>query len=217
MHFIMRLHALMAIAALALAGMAGAAAMDRAQALAALSHSEAQQRRAGVQRLAEIGTMADADRLIGTLADADAPMRVVTAAAVWQIWGRSSDTAIDKLFARGVEQMESARLNDALATFSEIVRRRPAFAEGWNKRATVYFLLGRHAESLKDCDEVLKRNRNHFGALSGAGQIHLQLGNAREALDFFRRAVDVNPALEGPASMIPLLEQVLRDKGQKTI
>ncbi|MEQ1804733.1 MAG: tetratricopeptide repeat protein [Burkholderiaceae bacterium] len=213
----MRLHRLIAIAVLALAGAASGAAMDRAQALAALSHSEVQQRLAGVQRLAEIGTMDDADRLIGTLDDADAPMRAVTAAAVWRIWSRSGDAAIDTLFARGIEQMESAQLNDALLTFNEIVRRKPAFAEGWNKRATIYFLLGRHTESLQDCDEVLKRNRNHFGALSGAGQIHLQLGNAQEALDFFRRAVDVNPALEGPASMIPLLEQVLRDKGRKAI
>jgi len=194
-----------------------AAPLTRAQALAALSHTEPQQRLAGVQRLAEIGTMADADRLIQTLADADEALRVITAAAVWQIWGRSGDAAVDKLFDRGIQQMETAQLNDALATFSEIVRRKPAFAEGWNKRATVYFMLGRNEESLKDCDEVLKRNRNHFGALSGAGQIHLQLGNPQQALDFFRRAVDVNPALEGPAQMIPLLEQLLRDKGQKSI
>ena len=191
--------------------------MTRVQALAALSHIEAGQRLAGVQRLADIGTMADADRLLSTLADADEQLRVVTAAAVWQIWSRSGDAAIDKLFARGVEQMAAAQLDDALATFNQIVQRKPAFAEGWNKRATVYFMLGRHKESLKDCDEVLKRNRNHFGALSGAGQIHLQLGNAQQALDFFRRAVDVNPALEGPAKMIPLLEDLTREKAQKAI
>jgi tetratricopeptide (TPR) repeat protein len=197
-------------------GSALAAPMTRAQALAALSHSEAEQRLAGVRRLADIGTMADADRLLATLAQADERARTVAAAAVWRIWSRSGDAAVDKLFARGVEQMQSAQLSEALATFDRIVRRKPAFAEGWNKRATVYFLLGRHAESLKDCDEVLKRNPNHFGALSGAGQIHLQLGNPEQALDFFRRAVEVNPALEGPASMIPLLEQLLQDKRDKT-
>jgi tetratricopeptide (TPR) repeat protein len=213
----MLLRTLILLAAFAVANVALAAPLNRAQALAALSHSEVQQRLAGVQRLAEIGNMADADRLIATLADADEPLRVVTAAAVWQIWCRSGDAAIDKLFARGVEQMQAGQLDDALKTFNDIVRRKPAFAEGWNKRATVLFLLGRHQESLKDCDEVLKRNRNHFGALSGAGQIHLQLGNPREALDFFRRAVDVNPALEGPAQMIPLLEDLLRDTGRKSI
>ena len=213
------LRALVLMALLVHAGGMGAnaAPMTRVQALAALSHSEPQQRLAGIRRLAEIGTMPDAQRLIGTLADADETLRVITTAAVWQIWGRSGDAAIDELFARGVGQMEAAQLEDALATFSEIVRRKPAFAEGWNKRATVYFLLGRNLESLKDCDEVLKRNPSHFGALSGAGQIHLQLGNAQQALEFFRRAVEVNPALEGPAQMIPLLEQLLRDKGGKAI
>ena len=64
---------------------------------------------------------------------------------------------------------------------------------------------------------MLKRNRQHFGALSGAGQIHLQLGNARLALELLRRALDVNPNLVGPAQMIPMLERHLRDKGRDTI
>ena len=64
--------------------------------------------------------------------------------------------------------------------------------------------------SLHDCDEVFKRNPQHFGALAGAGQIYLRLGDARRALEFFRRAVDVNPNLEGPAQMIPLLEEQLQ-------
>ena len=107
--------------------------------------------------------------------------------------------------------MQAAAFVDALATFNEVVRRKPTFAEGWNKRATIYFLLGENEKSLKDCEEVFKRNPNHFGALSGAGQIHLQLGNLRRALEFFRRAVEVNPNLDGPAQMIPMLVQQLRD------
>jgi tetratricopeptide (TPR) repeat protein len=106
--------------------------------------------------------------------------------------------------------MQALAYADALATFSEIVRRKPDFAEGWNKRATLYFLLGQNEQSLRDCDEVLRRNPNHFGALSGAGQIHLQMGDLRAALGFFRRAVEVNPNLGGPARMIPILEQHLR-------
>jgi len=71
---------------------------------------------------------------------------------------RSGDDAVDQLFAVGVEQM-SARLGEAaVETFTEVIRRRPEFAEGWNKRATVYYLLGEYAKSLADCDEVMKRN-----------------------------------------------------------
>ncbi len=113
--------------------------------------------------------------------------------------------------------MRISALDDALATFDEIVRRQPDFAEGWNKRATIYFMLGQHQKSLQDCDEVLKRNRHHFGALSGAGQIHLQAGHWRRALEFFQRAVDLNPNLEWPSQMIPVLEQRVRDDDRNMI
>jgi len=184
-----------------LASAALAAQLTHAQALAALVQPDPDARLTGVDRLAEIGLMVDADRVIERLGDTDARVRSSAAAAVWQIWGRSGDPAIDKLFARGLEQMQSSALGNALATFNEVVRRKPSFAEGWNKRATIHFLLREYEKSLKDCDEVFKRNPNHFGALAGAGQIHLQLGNMRRALEFFRRAVKVNPNLEGPAQM----------------
>lgn len=185
----------------------------RAQALQALEQPDTAARITAIARLAEIGRMADVDRLLAHLTDDDAQVRALAAAATWQIWSRSGDPAVDKLFARGLEQMRASDLDGALATFTAIVKRKPDFAEGWNKRATLYFLMGRNAESLQDCDEVLKRNPKHFGALAGAGQIHLQLNHAELALDFFRRAVAVNPNMEGPAEMIPMLEELLRKQG----
>lgn len=200
-----------ALAAVLLASAAFAAPLSRAQALAALAQSDVPTRLAGVERLGSIGLEADANRVLERLGDDDPGVQGAASAAVWQIWSRSGDPNIDKLFSRGVEQMQASALDDALTTFDEIVRRKPAFAEGWNKRATIYFLLGENEKSLRDCDEVLTRNPKHFGALSGAGQIHLRLGNLRRALDFLRRAVEVNPNLDGPAQMIPLIEQRLRD------
>ena len=199
------------VAAACAAGTALAAPLTRAEALKALEQPDTAARLAAIERLAEIGKGTDVDRVLERLNDADPQVRGLAAAATWQIWSRSGDAAIDKLFARGVEQMQDADLPDALATFDAIVRRKPGFAEGWNKRATVYFLLGRHQESLKDCAQVLKRNPRHFGALSGAGQIHLQLGHPELALEYFRRAVAINPNLQGPAEMIPVLEELLRE------
>ncbi len=201
---------ILVLAAACAAGLVQAAPQTRAQALQALEQADTDARTTAIARLAEIGRMADVDRLLAHLSDADPQVRALAAAATWQIWSRSGDPAIDKLVAHGIEQMRSASLTDALATFNLIVKRKPDFAEGWNKRATIYFLLGRHEESLKDCDEVFKRNPKHFGALAGAGQVHLQLGHAELALEFFRRAVAVNPNMEGPAEMIPMLEELLR-------
>ena len=192
------------------------ATMNRTQALAAIAQADPVLRLTALLRLGEVGTLADADAVLDRLADTDPRVRIAAASAAWQIWGRSGDPATDALYAQGVAQMEAAQLQAALATFDQIVKRRPAFAEGWNKRATLYYLLGEHQKSLRDCDEVFKRNPRHFGALSGAGQIHLQMGNLAQALQFFRRAVAVNPNLEGPAQMIPLIEQRLRDDPNRT-
>jgi tetratricopeptide (TPR) repeat protein len=212
---VLRPWSLLSVAAL-VACAALAADMSSEQALRALEQPQASVRLAAVNRLAEIGQMADADRLVGRLGDADPHVRAATAQAMWQIWSRSGDPAIDQLFARGVASMQAGEHEEALALFDQIVARKPDFAEGWNKRATLYFLLGRNRESLKDCDEVLKRNPNHFGALSGAGQIHLNLGNPQLALEFFQRALKVNPNLDSLRQVIPLLEHHLRYKGRSS-
>ena len=188
----------------------------RAQALRAIEQVSAQERFAGVVRLAELGTMADADRLVARLRDDSDEVRFVAAAAMWQIWGRSGDPAIEVLYQRGVQQMEAAQLPQALATFSDIIRRKPAFAEGWNKRATLYYLMGNFELSLKDCDEVIKRNPNHFGALSGYGQIYLNLGELEKALAYFERALAVNPNLPGAGATVRQLQQQLQEKQRKS-
>ena len=189
------------------------AALSRMQALKALAHPDASQRYAAVERLAEIGTMADANALGLRLRDDNAHVREAAAISMWQVWSRSGDAAIDRLFRRGTEKMRADDLPAALATFSEIVSRKPAFAEGWNKRATVLFLMGRNRESLQDCDEVLKRNRLHFGALSGMTQIHMRLDDPERALQSWQRALQVNPNLSGGAEVLEQLDDAVRQRG----
>jgi tetratricopeptide (TPR) repeat protein len=201
---------------LCIAGAVCAATLTREQALKALDHGAAATRIEAIERLGAVGKMADADALMRRLRDDDDDVRAAATDAIWQIWSRSDDPAIDRLFASGVEHMQRQAFDEALKVFDEIVRRKPAFAEGWNKRATVYFLLGEDEKSLLDCDEVLKRNPNHFGALSGAGQIHLRLGHLQQALEWFQRALNVNPNLDGIRQAIPIIEQQLREKRRRT-
>ena len=191
--------------------------LTRAQALQAVTDPRPETRRRAVERLAEVGTMADAGRLVSRLRDDDAGVRALAAAALWEIWSRSGDAEVDALFRQGLRQMQAANLGAALATFSEIIRRKPEFAEGWNKRATILFLAGEHGKSLKDCDEVLKRNPNHFGALSGMAQIHILLGHPEEALAAYERAVRINPNLPDAEENLKALRDAVNAKKARTV
>lgn len=198
----------------ATAGVATAAPpMNRQQALRSLAHPVATERAAAVARLADLGQMADASRVAERLRDDDEDVRTLASSALWMIWSRSGDRQIDRLFARGMQQMSAGELDAALATFSRVVQKKPAFAEGWNKRATVRFMLGDDLASLKDCEETLKRNPMHFGALSGMAHIHLRRGDARLALQAYTRALQANPNLEDGPEMLQLLEDAVRRQG----
>jgi len=196
---------------------ADAAASSRAQALAALKKSDPQERRRGAVGLAAVGRMDDVPALIAALRDADGLVRAIAEEALWAVWSRSGDPRIDDLFKRGVSEMNGERFGEAITTFTQVIELRPDFAEGWNKRATVYFLAGEYRRSLEDCDEVIKRNPQHFGALSGYGQIYLRLDQPEKALEYFRRALEVNPNLDGVQAAIENLEALEVRRRQRSI
>jgi tetratricopeptide (TPR) repeat protein len=155
---------------------APAAAGPREDALAALANpGDVEARRGAAKTLAEAGTMADAPALLAALRDADTRVRELAERALWEIWSRSGNDEVDHLLRAGVVEMQHGQLEASVDTFTEVIRRQPDFAEGWNKRATVYYLIGEYRKSAADCDEVLKRNPSHFGALSGYGMIWLRL------------------------------------------
>jgi tetratricopeptide (TPR) repeat protein len=114
---------------------------------------------------------------------------------LWQLWHQSGDARLDSLLREGIEAMERRDLPAADATFTRLIDEAPAFAEGWNKRATVRYMAGDYAASIADCRETLARNPNHFGALSGQGLCHVELGQFNEAADVFRRTLVVHPHL----------------------
>jgi tetratricopeptide (TPR) repeat protein len=122
--------------------------------------------------------------------------RAATAEAfLWSLWCRSGDSEVDLIFRAGVEAMQRGNHRDAEAVFSRVIERTPAFAEGWNKRATVRFIMKDFSGSIADCQETIARNPNHFGACSGQGLCHLSLGQYREAAICFRRALEIHPHL----------------------
>ena len=114
---------------------------------------------------------------------------------LWNMWHRSGDPRLDGLLGEGIDAMERQDLPAADAAFTRLIEEAPAFAEGWNKRATLRYISKDYEAAIADCRETLARNPNHFGALSGQGLCHLMLGQFREAAELFRRTLAVHPHL----------------------
>ena len=189
---------------------------SREQAVQALSQSDARTRRDAVSRLAEIGTMADVKLLVNALRDDDRDVRDQAEQAMWRIWSRSGNPEVDRLYQKGVAQMEAGDLQQSIVTFTRIIELKPEFAEGWNKRATLYFLVGEMRKSLADCDEVMKRNPYHFGALAGYVQIYLRLEYYDRALDYSRRALLINPNMDGVKRIMEMVERMQEQRRRQT-
>jgi tetratricopeptide (TPR) repeat protein len=190
--------------------------LTREEALAGLGRTDVEARRQAAAWMSEVGRMDDVPTLVKTLRDPDPVVRALTEHALWQVWSRSGDPEVDALFKQGVAEMTQRDGPAAITTFSRIIEKRPDFAEGWNKRATVYFLMGDYEKSLADCDEVVKRNPSHFGVLSGYGQIYLQLNQPEKALSYFERALTVNPNMEQVERVIEELKSLLMQQKKDT-
>ena len=139
--------------------------------------------------------MSERDEL-AALRGPDAARAAQAAAALWRRWHQAPDVATATLLRDGIAAMERQEFAEADTLFTRLIRMVPDFAEGWNKRATLRYVVKDYEGSIADCGETLARNPNHFGALSGQGLCHMALGQHREAADLFRRTLAVHPHLE---------------------
>jgi tetratricopeptide (TPR) repeat protein len=132
-------------------------------------------------------------------------------AQIWKLWQQSGSPELDAAMQHAVLVMGQVPAL-AMPILDDIVARRPDWAEGWNKRATVLYLMGEYDRSLADIDRVLALEPRHFGALAGIGLIRIEKGETRDALAAFRRALAVNPFLRERFGIIPALEKELGEK-----
>ncbi|MDQ3260600.1 MAG: HEAT repeat domain-containing protein [Pseudomonadota bacterium] len=191
--------------------------LGREDALKALENSDTEIRAAAADRLGDVGAMEDVVALLNSLRDDNETVRNTAEQAIWRIWARSGDPSVDRLYARGIREMNEGSLVRAISTFTEIIKLKPDFAEGWNKRATLYFMTEQYDKSLEDCDEVMKRNPYHFGALSGYGHIHVEFRLLEQAIEYFQRALKINPNMGSIARLIVRLERQIKDQRDKTV
>ena len=145
--------------------------------------------------------------------NSDASMAFEVEMKIWNIWStHPSQENSTQLLANGSNLMTQHKLNKAYETFSKVISLDPNWAEGWNKRATVLYMLGRHEESQEDINEVLKLEKRHFGALSGQGLVQIELKNYERAINSYKEVQKIYPSMQSPKIMIPQLKELIKSE-----
>ena len=136
---------------------------------------------------------------------------------IWKIWlthpsdGRRG-YRLTELLAQGSLLINQRELSKAYGVFSQIILEDPKWAEAWNKRATVLYMLGRYEQSQNDINKVLKLEKRHFGALSGQGLVQTELKNYEKAINSFKEVQKIYPSMQAPKVMIPRLKELIKDQ-----
>ncbi len=130
---------------------------------------------------------------------------------IWDLWTTHPfKNNLTKLLADGSSAMMNNKLNTAYDKFTEVIKLDPNWAEAWNKRATVLYLMGKYESSQADIDKVLMIEKRHFGALTGQGLVQTALKNYQKAIDSYVEAHKVHPFMKSPLVMIEKLQLQLQ-------
>jgi tetratricopeptide (TPR) repeat protein len=132
---------------------------------------------------------------------------------IWEIW--STHPTDDKLtieLSKGTDLMQGSTLSQSIEIFSDLIELDPNWAEAWNKRATALYLIGDYEGSQKDIDRVLELENRHFGALAGQGLVNIKLENYEKAIESYKKAQEIYPAMQSPKIMIEQIEQLIKQQ-----
>lgn len=153
------------------------------------------------------------DALFARLVDTNNVMEArVLEGQIWTIWHESGSDTVDLLMQDGIIAMRRGDLERAVRQFTHVIDLAPDFAEGWNKRATVYFMMQNFPASVADIAKTLELEPRHFGALSGLGLIYDATEDDEGALKAYRKAVAVNPHLPHARRRIEEIEREIKDR-----
>lgn len=148
------------------------------------------------------------DFLLGALKVApDEESAKAVEARIWSIWMTTPSDTAALLMTRARAAMDSKDMDVALKLLDAVIKLRPDYIEGWNRRATVYYMQNDYTRSMEDIQQVLRREPRHFGALAGMGMILQETGDEKHALDAFRRALAINPYLDKVPGMVKSLTE----------
>ena len=134
------------------------------------------------------------DNLFKQLLDTDNELEIKSITLdIWDIWHETNDPKINADFFRGIGLMNMGNIEKAVYYFSKVIKKKPNFAEAWNKRATAYFMLGQYDKSMVDINTTLNLEPRHFGAMEGMILILLEQGKVNEALEIYEEIIKIFP------------------------
>lgn len=178
----------------------------------ALSASRRELRRAAVLALGYVGSFPSNHVLGLAMNDEDRGVRLAAENGIRSVWTRDGNDSQRQLLGIVMRLIAAKQFAEAIDRATELIEAAPWFAEAWNQRAIAHYSLGEYDASIIDCHEALEINPYHFAAASGMAQCYLQLDDRMRALESFRRALKLNPNMEGIRANIVHLERALESE-----
>ena len=130
---------------------------------------------------------------------------------IWMLWStHPTDQKLTSILDEGSRLIQDQQLNRAINVFTEAIELDPTWAEAWNKRATVFYMVGEFEKSQDDIDKVLELEERHFGALAGQGMVNIQLKNYDKAKRSYQKAQEIYPAMKSAKVMIEQIEELIK-------
>ena len=129
------------------------------------------------------------------------------------IWStHPTDKKLTSILDEGSRLVQNQQLNRAIDVFTQVIELDPTWAEAWNKRATVFYMVGEFQKSQDDIDKVLELEKRHFGALAGQGMVNIQLKNYEKALLSYKKAQEIYPSMQSAEIMIKRIENLIKQE-----
>ncbi|TPN00428.1 hypothetical protein FKO01_50565 [Mesorhizobium sp. B2-3-3] len=132
---------------------------------------------------------------------------------IWNEWFRSGSASIDLMMQWSQKAIENHKFDVALDFLDQVVTLQPTYAEGWNRRATVHFMMKNYGKSMADIEHTLKLEPRHFGALSGLAQIMTLTGHKQSALEAWQKVLAIYPMMRSAQDQVATLSEELAGEG----
>jgi tetratricopeptide (TPR) repeat protein len=189
------------------------ASMTAIWALPAAAQSGKRSEQAGKPQVSRIDRTRSLDFLFGALklAPDDTTAKAIEE-RIWTVWTASRSDTANLLMMRVKTAIEAKDLDLAVRLLDGIVKIKPDYIEGWNRRATIFYIKKDYGRAIADIRQVLKREPRHFGALAGLGLILQDIGDDKQALEVYRRALEVYPRMERIPDIVKTLQEKIEGR-----